>query len=522
MAANYIKKRNYHYSNRNNSQRKKYNRNKNNYANDRNKNLNDDASWVSMPASFARALMKQIVYNPKNTLGFKRNTYSLQTKEDILEWLKSPSSSEQSLRNASNYLYIASSHYKRLISYYAGLYTGAYVILPSGFNPSSIAGKEETFKKNFYKTAKIVEALNIPQLMYNTFLVAEREGAYYGVVWSDSSSTFIQRIDADYCKITSVCDGVFLYSVDMSKLRGKLEYYPDVFTEMYQAYMTSGEKWQEVPVEMSFCIKGDSSIMDCSIPVFAATMPQLYTIANTESLQETATELKNYKMIAGDIPTDDRGRPLMDEPAVRKYYTHISNAIGENVGLALTPFKLYSLSFNEDGGVADVDDLSKAVSNFWSTAGTSGLLHGAENDTAGVTKLAIKNDETYVLDLVKQFERVINRFLKTTISGALKFKVSVLPVTVFNKEEYIDYYKSAASLGIGKSYYAAALGIPQIDVCGLEYMEGAVMPFDKLTPLKSSYNSSEITGSAGRPALSDTSLSDEGEATRANDTNANR
>ena len=108
------------------------------------------------------------------------------------------------------------------------------------------------------------------------------------------------------------------------------------------------------------------------------------------------------------------------------------------------------------------------------------------------------------------------------MSGALKFKVSVLPVTVFNKEEYIDYYKSAASLGIGKSYYAAALGIPQIDVCGLEYMEGAVMPFDKLTPLKSSYNSSEITGSAGRPALSDTSLSDEGEATRANDTNANR
>lgn len=517
MAANYSKN-NKRY--KRGSGRKRY-RNGNAYNNsNRSRHINDDADWISMPASFARSLMKQIVYNPKNTLGFKRNTYSLQTKEDILEWLKSPSSSEQSLRNASNYLYIASSHYKRLIAYYAGLYTGAYVLLPSGFNPNSIAGKEETFKKNFYKTAKIVEALNIPQLMYNTFLVAEREGAYYGVIWSDSSSTFIQRIDADYCKITSVCDGVFLYSVDMSKLRGKLEYYPDVFTEMYQAYMTTGEKWQEVPVDLSFCIKGDSSVMDCSLPVFAATMPQLYTIANTEALQETATELKNYKMIAGDIPTDDKGRALMDEPTVRKYYSHISNAIGENVGLALTPFKLYSLSFNDDGGVADVDDLSKAIGNFWSTAGTSGLLHGEENDTAGVTKLAIKNDETYVLDLVRQFERVVNRFLKTTMSGALKFKVSILPITVFNKEEYIDYYKSAASLGIGKSYYAAALGIPQIDVCGLEYMEGAVMPFDKLTPLKSSFNTSDAA--QGRPAASDTDLSDEGEATRANDTNANR
>lgn len=449
---------------------------------------------VSMPESFAKAMLKQILYNPRNATGAKTTSYSLQDKDDILSWLQSPSSNEKSLRDASNYMYLASMHYKRLIAYYARLHVGTYVILPIAFNPENI--KKESFSKNFFKAAKALENMCIRQLMHNIFMVALREGAYYGVLWSDNNTSFIQRIDADYCKITSVCDGSFLYSVDMSKLRGKLEYYPAEFTQMYQNYLAEGQKWQEVPANISFCVKGDSSMLDCTVPVFASVMPALYTIANTESLQETATELKNYKMISGEIPTDDKGNPLIDAKLVQEYYAHISNGLGENVGLALTPFKLESLSFN-DGGVSDVDDLAKAVSSFWSTAGTSGLLHGGENDTAGVTKLAIKNDESFVLDLVEQFERLINRYLRGILAGTSKFKISILPITIYNKDEYIDHYKSAAALGLGKSYYAASLGMSQTDVVGMEYLEGELMPFDKLKPLKSTYNTSGENG-AGR------------------------
>ena len=152
---------------------------------------------------------------------------------------------------------------------------------------------------------------------------------------------------------------------------------------------------------------------------------------------------------------------------------------------------------------------------------TIGLLHGRENDTAGVTKLAIKNDETFMLDLVQQYERLINRFLKTTISGTNKFKVVILPITAFNKDEYIDHYKAAAALGIGKSMYAASLGIGQTDMAGMEYLETNLMPFNDLKPLKSTYNSSG-DNPTGRPSVNDEDLSDEGETTRNNDTNANR
>lgn len=475
---------------------------------------------MEMPVSFARELMRQVTYNPRNSSSKKSYSYSIYTKENILQWLQTPSTvtSEKNLRNASNYMYLSSMQYNRLLNYYAGLYVGAYVISPLGFNAESV---KDNFAKQYRKVSRSLELMNIPHILREEILIALRDGAFYGVLLTDNNSAFIQQIDPDYCRITSICDGSFLYKVDMTKIANKLEFYPAEFTEMYRAYLETGDQWQEVPVDVSVCIKADDTLIDYTIPPFAAVMPSLYTIANTESLQETATELKNYKMLAGQIPTDDRGKPLMDEPMVKKYYAHIANALDESVGLALTPFKFDTINFESKNGTKDVDDLSNAIANFWATAGTSGLLHGRDNDTAGVIRLAIKNDETYVLGMVQQFERVINRYLKTGFSGTTKFKINILPITVFNKEEYLKYYKEAASFGIGKSLYAAAVGVPQCDIAGLNYIEQNLVPFGELTPLKSSYTQGG-DDSAGRPLSDDGELTPSGESTRDNDTNANR
>lgn len=482
-----------------------------------------DDNVIEMPLAFAKALMRQKTYDPQNASSRKSRSYSIYTKANILNWLQSPTSisNEKSLREASNYMYLSSMHYNRLLNYYAGLFTGAYVISPIAFNGSEV---KDNFVKQYRKVAKALELMNLPTMMREEILVALRDGAFYGILLKDNNSAFVQPIDPEYCRITAICDGSFLYKVDMSKISSKLEFYPAEFTKMYNDYLETGNQWQEVPVEISVCIKADSTLLDSTIPPFAAVMPSLYTIANAESLQETAGALRNYKMLSGKIPTDDKGRPLMADDIVQKYYAHISNALGDYVGLALSPFDFTTFSFENKTGVTDVDDIANATANFWSTAGTSGLLHGRENDTSGVTRLAIKNDETYVLGMIQQFERVINRYLKTGFSGTSKFKISILPITVFNKDEYLKYYKEAAAFGIGKSQYAAALGVPQSDLEGLIYLEDKLMPFDKLTPLKSSYTSSEGSGEAdvGRPLSDEEELGDAGELTRDNDTNTNR
>ena len=479
----------------------------------------NNSSVVEMPLGFARELLRQITYNPRVSSSKKSYTYQLYKKEDIIKWLQSPSSAtnEKNLRNASNYMYISSMHYNRLLNYYAGLYTGAYVISPLAFSSEDV---KDNFSKQYRKVSKAIELMNIPSIMREEILIALRDGAFYGVLLSDNNSAFVQKIDPDYCRITSICDGSYLYKVDMTKIGSKLEFYPAEFTEMYANYLQTGDQWQEVPPNISVCIKADSSLVDYTIPPFASVMPALYTIANTEELHDTASVLNNYKMLAGKIPTDSEGNPLMDEATVNKYYNHVANALDENIGLALTPFDFKSYNFENNTTNKGINELADAITHFWSTAGTSGLLHGQENDTAGVTKLAIKNDETYVLNMVQQFERTINRYLKTGFSGTSKFKITILPVTVFNKEEILKQYKEAATLGVGKSLYAAALGIAQSDLGGLVYIENNFMPFEDLKPLQSSYNTS--SDGVGRPQKADEDLDAEGEATRSNDTNANK
>lgn len=480
-------------------------------------------SLSGMPISFAKSLLQQMVANPNKNTTSKNLSYSIYTKSNIISWLQNPKNNEKNIRNASNYLYISSMHYQRLIKYYAGLLQWAYVISPLNFDKSKIKNSD-TFKKQYLKVAHDLELMNIPQTFQNIVTITLREGAYYGVRRSDKNSTFIQQIDPDICKITYISDGVFFYAVDMSQLKeADLEFYPPEFTDMYKEYIRTQVKWQDVPWDISICMKADETTMLYSIPPFAATLPSLYTIANAESLQETSDELDNYKMLSAEIPIDEDGQPKIGWALAESYYTNICNAVGENVGVAMTPFKLSELTFEKSGALADVDTLNRSISNYWTTAGTSGLLHGVSNNTSGVTKLAIKNDESFIFTLLKQAERVINRYLKANFTGTVKFKITFLPVTIFNREEYIKMYKESVPFGIGKSHYLAVLGIPQYDVEGLSYLEDDILNLDShLTPLLNSHNASSDELNPGRPQSEDSDLTDSGEATRDDDTNSNR
>ena len=109
------------------------------------------------------------------------------------------------------------------------------------------------------------------------------------------------------------------------------------------------------------------------------------------------------------------------------------------------------------------------------------------------------------------------------MGGSVKFKISFLRTTVFNLEDMIKHYKESMNYGIGKSYYMAALDIPQYAIEVLTYLENEILNVDEiLTPLKTASTQSASDNEVGRPAVDATDLEEEGESTRDNDTNANR
>ena len=472
---------------------------------------------------FAKELAKATIYDPSRSNSKQSKTFvGTYTQETLYNYLKSPTSNEKNLRDASSYMYNVNTRYYRLLQYYAGLPTYSYVVSPLNFDSNKV--KPDTVRKQYLKTMNKLELMNIKEETRKQILIAVKDGAYYGVRWADSSSSFIQKLNPDMCQITSMSDGVFLFSVDMSQIKEELlDCYPPQFAKMFEDYRRSGQKLQPVDPSISVCVKADASIPDYSLPPFSAVLPLLYVINDTQSLQEVSDELNNYKLVAGEVPMDKNGVPVMSYPEVLDYYRHIANNIGDRVGLAVSPFKLTSIDFSKSAAADSVDSTARAASNFWSSAGTNALLHGAANNTAGVAKLAIRTDETLVFALLDQCERQINRFLKTTMGGSVKFKVSFLRMTVFNEDAVIRHYKEAMNYGAGKIHYMAALGIPQYDIEGLTYIENEVLHIDEiLTPLATASTRSADSAESGRPLEDETDLDNSGEATRDSDANANR
>lgn len=452
-------------------------------------------------------------------------TYTRYTKEQILGYMQSPTANEKNLRNASIYMWDASSQYRRLITYYAMLPRWDYILTPMNFDKDTV--KTDAFRKQYLKVQQKVELMNLRHELEKSAKITLRDGVMYGAIWQNKTSFYVQRINPDYCSLTSLVDGTWVYSVDMSKIREtQLGLYPPEFTTMYNTYRSTGVKYQEVPLDICWCLKADETTNTYSIPPWSSTLPMLYDIETYKALQETATKIANYKLIGMQIPLNDDGTPKVDWTLAEKYYQQLCRVLPPYVGAFVSPMETESYEFEKGSNTSDVDTVSRAEEQYWFNTGTSALLHGSNtSNTAGALKLSIKSDEQIMLSFMNQAERLINRILKN-VSGTLKFQLRFLPITWYNQEDQVKMLKEAATLGVpgAKSAYAASLDIHQADLAGLAFLESEMLDSDSWTPLTSGYTGGGATSgdTGGRPSVDDTNLDDAGEATRASDANANR
>lgn len=462
---------------------------------------------------FANAQIRRLRNANINEPSLEYVSFSSTTKEKLLGYLKQPKSNERYIRNVSIEVFQASMQYRRLIMHYALMPIWSYVLEPIGFDVSEKINKQ--FQKSYQKAAERVASMNLKHEMQKALVVGLREGVFYGAIWESASgeSFSIQKINPDWCQITSLVDGTWIYSVNMSKIKeSDLDRFPPAFTNMYNQYIETGEKWQEVPSKICFCFKADETTIEYSLPPWVSTISAILDVENYKALQETASEISNYKLLSMRIPLDSNNAPKFNFELATQYYQMLCAELPPFVGAVMSPMELVDFNFDKDGSLANTDIVSRAERQFWADTGSSPLLFGdAANTTAGALKLSIKADEELVFGWVNQMERIVNRILKT-ISGTQKFKISFLPVTWYNLNEMVGYYKDAATLGIPvKSAYSSLLGVSTIDIPGLDYIERELLNMDELQPLSSSYNSPVSTDSEpGRPQKDDTELTDGG------------
>ena len=430
-------------------------------------------------------------------------TYRKYTKSQIISYLENPASYEQQLRQMSQYLFNISNYYRRLIQYFAGMSTFSYIVVPYGVDYSKNVNLNK-FRKGYYAVTNQLEKMNIRHEFSRALMVAFRDDIYYGYVWETNDSYTFQQLDADYCKISSIEDGVYNFAFNFGYFdsnKERLPNFPPEFTTMYNAYKADNKlKWQELPSENSVCLKVNEQSY-VPVPPFVSLFSALADIEDYRAISKDASEVNNYKALCLEIPTGGDGTFLIDYDLCKEFYDMMCNVLPENIGAFMSPMKVTDWNFEKSGAVSGTDEVAAAENSMWQQAGVNKILFGGGEDPSSSTlNLSTINDQMIVFMMMRQIERWINRKLKS-VSSSIKFKINILDVTYFNRVEMHNQYLKDGQYGLPvRSAIMATAGYSPSDLENLSYLENTVLELNKNeVPLTSSNTQSAADNEGGRP-----------------------
>ena len=449
-------------------------------------------------------------------------TFSLFSKEDVQGYLANPYTYEKQIRNAVTYIYGASSHFRRIIQYFASLSDLAYVVSPYKIDPKSTNAK--TINRNYRKVLNALSAMSIKTQFPKIITVCLREDTFYGTMWVTNDNITIQQLPSDYCAISTIEGNVLNVSFDFSYFDSHsalLEFYPQEFKTKYAVYQKQRtSRWLELDSPTSFAIKVNNDILSYSLPPFIGILRELYDLEDYKQLKLTKTALENYAMLVMALPMDKDGNWGIDLHKAKEFWQNLDSVLPEEVGSILTPMPITKIGF-EKSNTGDTNTIADAEQNIFTSAGVSSLLFNNEKASANALALSIKADQSLTFGIVRSIEDAVNRFIQAQSYGK-NFKVTFLDVSPFNRKEMGDAYLKAASYGLPTiAMYAASQGLGQAELDAMSFLETEVMGLqDMFRPIQSSTqmsgnisstDSNAPTDEGGRPQSDETDLTDSGE-----------
>ncbi len=482
-------------------------------------NTKDFSGMIGISSKFA--VLNRLITRDLNN-NTTTPTFSLYSKEDVQGYLANPYTYEKQIRNAVTYIYGASSHFRRIIQYFASLSDLAYVVSPYKIDPKSTNAK--TINRNYRKVLNALSAMSIKTQFPKILTVCLREDTFYGTMWVTNDNITIQQLPSDYCAISTIEGNVLNVSFDFSYFdshSAMLEFYPAEFKTKYAVYQKQRtSRWLELDSPTSFAIKVNNDILQYSLPPFIGILRELYDLEDYKQLKLTKTALENYAMLVMTLPMDKDGNWGIDLNKAKEFWQNLDAVLPEEVGSILTPMQINKIGF-EKSNTGDTNTIADAEQNIFTSAGVSSLLFNNEKASANALSLSIKADQNLTFGIVRSIEDAVNRFIQAQSYGK-NFKVTFLDVSAYNRKEMGDAYLKAASYGLPTiAMYAASQGLGQAELDAMSFLETEVMGLqDMFKPIQSSTqmsgnisdnDSDAPTDEGGRPQSDETELTDSGE-----------
>ena len=464
-------------------------------------------------------------------------TYTVYNKESLRTYLRNPLSDNNSkqLRKLSQYLYVLSAQYRKIIAYFASqIDASLYNVIP---NVSMVEeNDDEKILQDYEEVLKWLEKMNVPMWIFSVLVTCWREDVFYGYIYYDDSSEqdvnsfLVLPLDPDYCRISSVnYDGTLNVAFDFSFFNNSsnqkyLEYWDKEFTTKFNSYQNDSKlRWQELDPERSVCFKVNYDQTDRVIPPFASLFESIIDLIDLQSITSAKDQLSIYKLLVAKIDTitgsKDPDDFEIDLNTATQFYSKMLGIVPEEIGIVLSPMEITPITF-EKSDTDDVNQISKANSNLWEAAGVSQILDNERLTGSTAVTAAMRFDGLYsIKPLLAQIEARVNKFLDYILPDN-GMRVKYLPITPYFKDEAIKQVKEACTLGLPmKTQLATLMGMSPLDMNSMLHLENNVLKLqDKFIPLQTTYTQNGENESGGQ-VKDDGELSDEGAETRDKDKN---
>lgn len=407
--------------------------------------------------------------------------------------------------------------YKKIILYYATLFKYAGVLIPNPSFGKSLSNS--SVKKRYDKALSFVENTSLQNLCFNFAFHILRDGCYYGLLLEASEdSLVILDLPSNYCRSNykdrngnDVIEFNLAYfnSIIGENSREKaLQTYPKYVRKAYKKWndgRNSYDSWIIIPssIGICFCSYGDETI-----PMFLNAIPRC--IDYEEAIEtEKERELEEIrKIIVQKIPHLNEGELLFEPEEAAEIHDGTVNMMKNNNNVSiLTTYADVDAIVSKTSSDNKSDTLKTMVDLPFIESGLSRELF-SPTSSSGVPA-SLKTHIALMSPLVRKFSNFFTSIINFLFANnTVNFKYTILPITYFNDEDYINTSLSLANSGFSFIMPAVALGLSQRDIVNLKDLEIEILNLnEKLIPLQTSYtqsgNSSNDEGGAPTKKLED-------------------
>ena len=457
-------------------------------------------------------------------------SYTIYSKESLRTYLRNPlsDSNSKNLRKLSQFLYVLSPQYRRIIAYFASMIdVKLYNVIP---NVDMVEDNDdEKILQNYQEVLQWLEKMNLDILIFSLLIICWREDVFYGYLYyedadeQDINSFIILPLDPDYCRISSVnYNGVLNCAFDFSFFDSSsnaiyLEMWDKEFTTKYNAYKKDNKlRWQELDPERTWVLKVNYDQTDRVIPPLSGLLEDVINLIDLKGITSVKDEMSIYKLLVAKIDTisgtDEPNDWAVDLTTAVDFYNKMVSKLPDYVGAILSPMTIEPVTFDQSA-TDESNSISRASSNLFESAGVSQVMDATKLTGATAVTAALRFDGLYALKpLLSQIEARVNMFLDYILPDN-GMRVKYLPITPYFKDEAIKQTTEACTLGLPmKTQLATLMGMSPLDMNAMLHLENNILKLqDKLVPMQSTYTQSGDGKGGGQEK---DVLTDEGEKTK--------